>query len=357
LEKLLAFRFVFSYNDSISLQGAPLTLQRDALSEDTQFSHAIIHRNMILVTGGTGFIGKVLVRHLVEHDYPVRMLIRPSRRSPDLPRSTPVEVAVSSILDDRGLRAALVGVDTVYHLAGAERGGARGNLMNVDIQGTQAVARAAVDAGVRRFFYISHLGADRASAFPLLKAKGIAEEFIRRSGLDYTILRSALVYGANDHFTSGLARLLQAQPFFFLVPGDGQTLLQPLWVEDLVTCLVWALDDSQTRGQTYALGGPEFLPFNAILGMVMEATQMQRRLVPMAPPYLRFLTVILEHTLPALPASVYWLDYLAANRTCALDTIPRTFKLLPSRFSHRLDYLKNQNWRISLFRSIFHRPS
>ena len=248
----------------------------------------------------------------------------------------------------RGLRAALVGVDTVYHLAGAERRGARGNLMNVDIQGTQAVTRAAVDAGVRRFFYISHLGADRASAFPLLKAKGIAEEYIRRSGLDYTILRSALVYGANDHFTSGLARLLQAQPFFFLVPGDGQTLLQPLWVEDLVTCLVWALDDHQTRGQTYSLGGPEFIPFDQILTMVMEATQMQRKIVPIAPPYLRFLTVILEQILPALPASVYWLDYLASNRTCSFDTIPRTFNLIPSRLTHRLEYLKNQNWRASL---------
>jgi uncharacterized protein YbjT (DUF2867 family) len=312
---------------------------------------------MILVTGGTGFIGKALVRHLVEHDYPVRILIRPSRRSPDLPRGTPVQVAVSSILDDRSLRAAMVGVDTVYHLAGAEWRGARGNLMNVDIQGTQAVTRAAADAGVQRLFYISHLGADRASAFPLLKAKGIAEEYIRRSGLDYTILRSALVYGARDHFTNGLARLLQAQPFFFFIPGDGQTLLQPLWVEDLVTCLVWALDDPQTRSQTYALGGPEFLPFHQILTMVMDATQLQRKVVPMAPPYLRFLTVILEHTLPALPSSVYWLDYLAANRTCALDTIPRSFKLMPSRFSHRLDYLKNQNWRTSLLRSILHRPS
>jgi NADH dehydrogenase len=60
--------------------------------------------------------------------------------------------------------------------------------MDIDIQGTQTVIRAAIDAGVRRFFYVSHLGSDRASAFPLLKAKAIAEEYIRRSGLDYTIL-------------------------------------------------------------------------------------------------------------------------------------------------------------------------
>mgnify|MGYP005856629507 FL=1 len=312
---------------------------------------------MILITGGTGFIGKALVRHLVEHDQRVRILIRPSPRSPDLPRGLPVEVAISSLTDDRSLRAALLGVDIVYHLASAEWRGARGNLREIDIQGTQNHIRAAVDAGVKRFFYISHLGADRASAFPLLKAKGIAEEFIRRSGLDYTIIRSALVFGPNDHFTTGLARLLHALPFILLVPGDGATLLQPLWVEDLVTCLVWALEDDQTRNQTYSLGGPEFLPFTQILTMIMEATQARRKIFHVSPPYLRALTVILEALLPSLPISVFWLDYLATNRTCALDTIPRTFHLLPSRFSHRLEYLRGQDWRKSFYRSILQRQT
>ena len=91
--------------------------------------------------------------------------------------------------------------------------------------------------------------------------------------------------------------------------------------------------------------------------MIMERTRMSRKFLHVSPPYLRFLTVIFETFVPALPASVYWLDYLASNRTCSLDTIPRTFNLLPSRFSHRLEYLQNQDWRGSFFRTSFRRRS
>jgi NADH dehydrogenase len=307
---------------------------------------------VILVTGGTGFIGQALIRHLVEAGYPVRTLIRPSRISPNLPKGVAVEVAVCSLSDERGLHAAMVGVDTVYHLAGGEWKGTRASLMDIDIRGTQTVAQAAAEAGVERFFSVSHLGADRASAYPVFKAKAIAEEHIRRSGVDYTILRSAIVYGPRDGFTTGLARLLHSLPFIFLVPGDGTNLLQPLWVEDLVTCLVWALEDERTRNQVIDVGGPEQLSFRQITQLVMRATGVQRRLVVLRPPYLRALTILLEHMLPGLPVSVYWIDYLAANHTCALDSLPRTFNLMPARISQRLAYLQGRSWRVSLLQTL-----
>lgn len=317
-------------------------------------SRAII-ASMILVTGGTGFIGQALLRQLVESRYGVRTLIRPARRSPNLPRGLPMEVAVSSLGDERGLRAAMVGVDTVFHLAGVERRGVREDLMEADIQGTRSVLAAAVDAGVERFFYLSHLGADRASAYPVLKAKAIAEEDIRRSGLDYTILRTAIVFGPGDGFTTGLAQLLQALPFIFLMPGDGQNLIQPLWVEDLVACMVWALENEDTYQRVYDIGGPEFLTLEEVVQQVMRKLKIQRRLVSVSPPYLRALTVLLEYFIPGSPISVYWLDYLAANRTGALDTIPRIFNLMPARLSQRLGYLEERNWRRELWRSIFRR--
>lgn len=310
---------------------------------------------MILVTGGTGFIGKVLVRNLVEAGYPVRLLIRPSPRSPDLPFGIPLEVAVSAINDPRGLRAALSGVQTVYHLAGVEWRGVYANLVAVDIQGTRALLDAAAEAGVDRFFHLSHLGADRASAYPVLKAKGIAEEFVRRAGIDFTILRTAVVYGPQDGFTTGLARLLAALPFIFLVPGDGKSLIQPIWVDDLVTCLIWALQDDATRSKMYEVGGPEYLSFNQVIEYVMQAVGVQRRLVGVSPPYLRGITVLFESLFPTLPVSVYWLDYLAANRTCSLDTLPRFFNLMPARFSHRLDYLSGVNWQGEMLQTLLRR--
>ncbi len=310
---------------------------------------------MILVTGSTGFIGSTLVRKLVESGQEVRLLLRPSPQSPRLPMGLSVDVAVSSLNDERSLRAAMVGVDTVYHLAGVERQGAYADLMKVDIQGTQAVARAAKDAGVERFVFLSHLGADRASAYPILKAKAIAEESIRRSGIDYTIIRSAVVYGADDGFTTALAGLIATVPMIYLIPGDGRTLIQPLWVEDLVTCLIWALDNETIINETIEIGGPEYLTFKQVLEMVMQAIDINRTLISTRPPYLRGLTVFLESLFPGLPVSVYWLDYLATNRTCTLDTIVRTFDLMPARMSQNLDYLKEQDWRQSLLRILFRR--
>lgn len=306
---------------------------------------------MILVTGGTGFIGQALIPQLVEYGYSVRTMIRPSSHSPNLPYGVPVDVVVSSLGDERGLRASMVGIDTIFHLAGGEWRGTQASLMEIDIQGTRSVIQAARDAKVKHIFFISHIGADRASAYPVLKAKAIAEEFIRRSGINFTILRSSILFGEHDNLTNGLARILSAVPLFFFQPGDGSTILQPLWVEDLATCLTWSLENQDIKNRTIEVGGPEYLTFSQIVNHVMAATGINKPTIGLRPPYLRALTVLIESIFPNPPVSVYWLDYLAANHTCPLDTLPRVFNLLPSRFSHRLDYLEDRAWRQSVWRS------
>lgn len=310
---------------------------------------------MILVTGATGFIGRSLVRQLAEQGREIRVLMRPSAHSPALPNGVPVEAAVAGLGDEAGLRAAMAGVDVVYHLAGSERLGARADLLKVDIEGARAVARAARDAGVSRILSVSHLGADRASAYPLLKAKGVVEETLRQSGIDATILRSAILFGRGDQFSTFLACLSVGVPFFFVLPGNGETVLQPLWVDDLATCLVWALDNDSTRKATFEVGGPEYFTLRESAELIQQAIGAERRLVSSRPPYLRAMTVVLEALFPGLPISSFWIDYLATNRTTGLDTIPRTFGLLPSRFPSRLDYLRQTNWRRTLLHSIWQR--
>jgi uncharacterized protein YbjT (DUF2867 family) len=310
---------------------------------------------MILLTGGTGFIGRSLTRQLVETGHQVRILLRPSPHTPRLPTGVPVEVAVSSLSDVRGLRAAMRDVQAIYHLAGGEGEGGRANLQAVDIDGTRNLTEAAADARVERLFYLSHVGSDRAAGFPVLKAKGIAEEYIRKSGVPHTILRGSLLYGPGDEFTSGLAMLLSIAPGFLPLPSKGETLIQPLWVEDLVTCLIWALDNPETVNQTYDVGGSEYLSLRQVAETIMEVTGQHRLLVNWPTQAMRALTIVMESIFPRFPASIFWLDYLAVNRTCPVSTIPHVFGLMPARFASRLDYLRGVHWTRQLLRTLFTR--
>ena len=299
---------------------------------------------MILITGSTGFIGRALIRQFTSIGYPVRALIRPSPRTPRLPKGVSVEVAVVSLADKRGLRAALRDVDTIIHLASAENQGSRGSLLTADIQGTENLVEAASDAGVDRLVYLSHIGAGPSSAYPVFKAKGIAEEHVRNGKTPYTILRTSLVYGPEDHFSNNLSRLIRSSVGIFPIPSGGRTVVQPVWVEDLATCILWALERDDTLNQVYELGGSEFFTLQQIIETIMDTTHHRRFLVPLSPITLRALTVFLEGIVPNFPISSFWLDYFAVNRTCAVDSMPRIFGLMPARFTYRLDYLIRKPW-------------
>jgi NADH dehydrogenase len=294
---------------------------------------------MILVTGGTGFIGGYLIRHLAALGKPYRLFLQPGIDQTNLPRQTDMNVALSSLDDERGVSSALRGVEVIYHLVGVERSGAKANLMETEVSHLERLTSLAAQAGVKRFFYLSHLGADRASAYGLMKAKGIAESIIRKSGLTYTIIRSSMVYGEGDNFTINLARLIKMSPGLVLVPGDGSTLVQPLWVEDLVTSLIWALDMPATENAIIEVGGPEHIPFLDVMKMIGAQLQKKRSYAAFSPVQLSFLTQFLENRIKGFPTTVFWMDYLAENRTCDLDSMPRNFGINPARMKHKIEYL------------------
>jgi NADH dehydrogenase len=309
---------------------------------------------MLLVTGATGFVGRALLPRLVEAGHEVRVLLRPSPHSPRLPKGLPVQVSIAPLEDERGVRAALSGVDTIVHLAGAEWRGMVGDIMAVDVAGTRSLVQTARLAGVERFVYLSHLGADRASAYPVLKAKGIAEEFIRQSGLGYITIRSAMLFGPEDIFVNVLAGMLKLAPGIFLMPGDGRSAMQPLSVDDLATCLEWSLADDSYLNQTITVGGPEFVSLRAMIDILSEALNVRRMILPVRPVYLRAAAWFMEQLLPRSPLSTRWLDYLAISRTCELTSITRHFGLKPRRFvPASLSYLRQKHWLSEMSRFVF----
>lgn len=304
----------------------------------------------VLVTGATGFVGRAVLPRLPHTGHQVRILLRPSVASPRLPMSLAVEAAVSSLNDDRGLRAALLEVDAVLHLAGGEVDGIRADPLASDAGGTASLVAAADEAGVRRMVFLSQLGADRASAYPVLRAKAIGEEAIRRSRIPFTILRSGIAFGAEDGWTTSLATTLAVSPGLYLLPGGGATRLQPIWIEDLATALVWSLDEPGFIGQTYEIGGPEYLTWREIVVLVMNAICARRFLAAVPSPVVRSLIRLGELTLRRAPFTPALVDYLAANRVASLETLPRAFGLQPARMETRLDYLRGRRWGREWFR-------
>jgi uncharacterized protein YbjT (DUF2867 family) len=200
---------------------------------------------------------------------------------------------------------------------------------------------------VERIFFLSHLGADRFSAYPVLKAKALAEGYITRSGVDYTIFRSAPIFGPRDQFTTSFAQVLRITPLVFLLPGDGSSLIQPIWIDDLVMSMVLSLEDSTTANTVFEVGGSEYFTFRHVIEMLMETTSLRRTLVSMKPAYLRMLALYAENASKKFPLSLFWLDYLSADRTCALDTLPRVFGLMPARFHQQLNYLQPKSSKIA----------
>jgi NADH dehydrogenase len=140
------------------------------------------------------------------------------------------------------------------------------------------------------------------------------------------------------------------------LPRNGDVLIQPLWVEDLVTCLQWSLSLPETVNQVYDIGGAEYFPYRHALETIMDVSGNRRFLFSLNLPTLKNLTITLESLLPGYPFSSFWVDYLSYNRTCSVDSIPRLFGFLPARFTYRLEHLRGINWKALARQTLFQRP-
>ena len=291
----------------------------------------------LLVTGATGFVGRFLVPALLASGHQVRLFLRPGVLTPALPQSEAVEIAIGSLETVYTLRQAMRGVEGVVHLATGEHQRKSIALYRVDVLGTRALVAAAREAGVRYFFYLSHLGAHPESVYPVLRAKGQAELAVRHSGLNWLIVRTAWMYGPRDHFLSPLLRWFRRMAWFPL-PGGGETRVQPLWIEDGVTALSLLITQEET-GQVLELGGPEPLTWRDVFTLAAHAVGRRARFWYLPMPYARMLTWWLAAFSSRFLPWLYWLDYMMSDRVAPIDVLPRRFGLLPERLHEKLPQL------------------
>lgn len=231
----------------------------------------------VLVTGGTGFVGRAVLAALRDAGHHARILVRRptnprTRGLADRPGTEPV---VGDVLDPASLARALPGCDAVIHLVGIISEIGRNTFENAHTVATRNVLDAARGAGVRRHVQMSALGTRPDAASRYHRTKWAAEEAVRGSGLDWTILRPSLIYGAEDHFTNLLARLARFSPLL-PVMGPGHGLLQPVAVEAVALAFVRALTEPAAVGRTFDLCGPDRLTFNEVLDAILAASGRRR---------------------------------------------------------------------------------
>ncbi|MFQ6019890.1 MAG: SDR family oxidoreductase, partial [Dehalococcoidia bacterium] len=227
---------------------------------------------MILVTGGSGFIGKRLVARLAEEGERVRVLARGVRQA-QLPEG--VETAQGNAMTGEGLPQAMDGVERVVNLVAIIRQAGGQTFDGVIRQGAENAVNSAVAAGVKKFVHQSAIGAHDDPHYLYHKAKWDAEQAVSRSGLKYTIVRPSLVFGEGDGFFPTLAGLIRWNP---VVPiaGDGKSRFQPIWVEDVVTCLIQCLRDGVHDNAIVEIGGPEHLTYEEMVDIVKQVLKARR---------------------------------------------------------------------------------
>ncbi len=234
----------------------------------------------IAVTGGTGFIGRHVSRAMVDAGHTVVVIARGADHRDTAIRSLPGVTFVSCSTDDEsGLATAFAGCEGVAHCAGINRERGPQTYQRVHVDGTRTVVQAARAAGVRRLALVSFLRArpDCGSAYH--ESKWAAEELVRGSGLQFTVLKEGITYGRGDHMLDHLSHTVRLLPLFASV-GVRERPLRPVAVADTVAVLRAALVDGRLANQTVAVTGPEAIPLSEVVRRVAHALGRRVLIVP-----------------------------------------------------------------------------
>ncbi len=285
---------------------------------------------MILITGGTGFVGKHFIRRVRTEGIAVRALVRNRGKAQAL-RNLGVDIAPGDIADTKTLESAAAGVDCIVHLVGIIQETPHSTFHSVHVDGTRTVLDAAKKKEVRRFFYLSSLGTRPGAKSNYHRTKWQAEELVRASGIPFSIMRPSLIYGNGDGFTTRLSKAIRLSPFLPVI-GQGLSKVQPVFIDDVVSCMVKSVTDSSCRNATHEIGGPEQLTYQEVTVALADALGIHRPVLHLPLSLMRAAARLLERALPVPPLTTDQLVMLQEDNICSMRDIREVFGVEPVAF-------------------------
>lgn len=292
----------------------------------------------VFLTGGTGFVGRYILKGLLAAGHEVRCLVRESSRK-RLQGAKGVEVIVGDITNPQTFTGKLEGCEAAIHLVGIIREFPREGITweRIHWQGSRNVIDEAKGAGVRRFLLMSAMGVrpDGVSRYQTTKYQ--AEEYLKKSGLEWTIFRPSLIFGREDLSINTFAWIIKKAPFYPIFGGTGESRFQPVAVENVAEGFVKALEVQASIGKTYEVGGPEIYTFRELLqviGRVLGKKRVPTVTIPL--PLVMFQARFFQYVKllgrPLLPFSVDQLKMLSEDNIGNAKPFFEELKIAPIGF-------------------------
>jgi uncharacterized protein YbjT (DUF2867 family) len=234
----------------------------------------------VVVFGGTGFLGRRVVRHLVDHGFAVGVASRHPEHGktifPDKPSQ--LELIRADIGEDASIKDAVGGAFGIVNAVSLYVERSNQTFYSVHVEAAERLARLSRDAGVARLVHVSGIGAHAASPSPYIRSRGEGENAVRAGFPEAAIIRSAVMFGPDDAFLTPLSGLIRKFPVFPLF-GGGHTRLQPAYVEDVGEAIARIIDTAQPEA-VYELAGPHTYTYKELLQTVSDRLGLRRALVP-----------------------------------------------------------------------------
>ena len=235
---------------------------------------------LVTVFGGSGFVGRNVVRVLCKRDYRIRVAVRRPELAGHLQplgKVGQIHAVQANLRYPESVEAAMRGSHAAINLVGILAESGAQTFDAVQSLGAGAVAKAASAIGAR-MVHVSAIGADENSSSGYARSKAEGEKAVLAAAPTATILRPSVVFGPEDQFTNRFASLAQISPVLPLI-GGGVTKLQPVYVGDVATAVADAVDSKTRQGAIYELGGPEVLTMREIMEIILRITERRRMLV------------------------------------------------------------------------------